>query len=139
MKLYRVEATDTETMGILCFPGFAIHVLERPWIPDAPGGTPSLSCVPAGFYELIPHTRPNGDKVVALVNPGLGVYYQPTDRPNQVGRYLVLIHPANIVEEIEGCLAPGMGRNGSIVTDSRRAMERIMAQRPTHIEIIEVT
>lgn len=86
-----------------------LYSLERPWIPDAPGGTPNLSCVPAGTYKLIAHTRPDGDDVLALVNPGLGVYYLAKDRPHRVGRYLILIHPANLVNEIAGCIAPGMG------------------------------
>lgn len=128
-------------LGVLYCADKRLHSLERPWLPDAPGGTPSLSCVPAGTYKLIAHSRPNGDDVLALVNPGLGVYYLPQDRPHKVGRFLILIHPANYVDEIEGCIAPGMGRSlhetkGPMVTDSRTAMREIMMYGPQEIEIV---
>ena len=130
LTLNREPSTDTETMGSLTFDGVSIFTVERPWIPTDPGGKPEESCVPAGRYKLIPHTRPNGDKVKALVNPGLGVYYLKGDRPNGVGRYLILIHVGNWVTDIIGCIAPGLDRTvsgkGPMVTKSRKAMSLLM-------------
>jgi hypothetical protein len=127
-KLYviREPSTDVETMGRLQFDGNEIYCVEQEWRPTAPGGEPNNSCVPAGTYDLIPHTRPNGDKVVALVNPGLGVYYQASDRTRDVGRYLILIHAGNTSKDVIGCIAPGLGRSGQMVTSSRAAMKKIM-------------
>jgi len=127
-KLYlqREPSTAIETMGRLQFNLETVHTVEQEWRPTAPGGEPNNSCVPAGQYKLIPHVRPSGDKVVALINPGLGVYYQADDRPNGVGRYLILIHAGNTSKDVIGCIAPGLGRSGQSVTSSRAAMKKIL-------------
>ena len=133
--LQREEPTAVETMGRLelgdnitsAASSTVLHTVEQEWRPTAPGGEPFNSCVPAGRYDLIKHVRPNGQKVVALVNPGLGVYYEEKDRPFSVGRYLILMHPGNTHVDIVGCIAPGLGRSGQMVTSSRHAMEKIMA------------
>lgn len=131
LTVIREPSTAQATTSTLTFNGVSMFTLERPWIPTDPGGKPSESCVPAGRYKLYPHTRANDDKVRALVNPGLGVYYLKGDRPNGVGRYLILIHAANWVDQIIGCLAPGIGRTyecerGPMVTSSRKAMSILM-------------
>ena len=126
LTLTRERSTETETMGTLEFDGVTLHTVEQEWRPTAPGGEPNNSCVPCGTYELWYHTRPNGDKVVALVNPGHGVYYQKEDRPSGVGRFLILMHAGNSSDDVIGCVAPGMGRNGRRVTESRKAMARLM-------------
>ena len=124
-KLYlsRDTATDTEVTGSLVFDGLSLYTIERPWIPTDPGGKPFQ-------YLLRPHTRRNGDEVVALVNPGLGVYYQVDDRPNDVGRYKCLFHSANWSHQLSGCIAPGIDRadsaQGPMVTSSRAAMRSLM-------------
>ena len=135
--LARISSTDTETMGEMSIGGSTLHTIEQEWRPTDPGGQPNNSCVPAGRYELIPHTRPNGDEVVALVNPGLGVYYQAEDRPSGVGRFLIIIHAGNYATDIVGCIAPGLGRSGdAMVTSSRDAMKIVMAASPTEILIM---
>jgi len=124
--LQREEPTDVETMGRLSLGDDTLHTVEQEWRPNYPGGEPFNSCVPAGRYDLIQHVRPNGKTVVALVNPGLGVYYEDLDRPNGVGRYLILIHPGNTHVDVVGCISPGLGRSGQMVTNSRDAMKKIM-------------
>ena len=127
LKLVRFAYTPTETQGIL---NDKWYTIERPWIKGPhPGGLSFESCIPDGSYKLIPHTRPNGDKVVALVNPRLGVWYQKDERPDVWGRYLVLIHSGNYVEHVVGCIAPGLSRtiyqNRIMVGASRAAMNQI--------------
>lgn len=126
LLLQREPSTDSETMGRLTFNNTTLHTVEQEWRPTAPGGEPFNSCVPAGRYTLIHHLRPSGKKSLALVNPGLGVYYEDLDRPNKVGRYLILIHPGNTHKDVVGCIAPGLGRVDSMVTSSRKAMKKIM-------------
>ena len=130
LTLNREPSTDTETMGLLTFDGVSLSAIERPWIPTDPGGKPFESCVPAGRYKLIPHTRANGDKVVAMINPGLAVYHYQSDRPHRVGRYLNLLHSFNWADESNGCIGPGFGRavteRGPMVTSSRKAMKLLM-------------
>ena len=130
LVLSRDKPTQTCTQGRLSFEGQVLYTIERPWIPSEPGGKPFESCVPAGDYRLEPFTRPNGDQVVALVNHGLAVYLQDDDRPKECGRYLILIHAANWADQVNGCIAPGMGRGlnnrGPMVTQSRQAMRVLL-------------
>lgn len=130
LTLIRDDWSDKETMGLLTFGGKTLHTIERPWQSTYPGGEPFKSCIPAGRYLLRPHARSNGGIVVALINPGHGVYYSKHDRINDVGRYKILIHSANWVHQIVGCIAPGKTRTesdqGMMVTSSRDSMEQIM-------------
>lgn len=91
---------------------------------------PNVSCVPDGEYQLLRHARPDGDVVLALRNPDLGVYYSKASMRGE-GRYLILIHAANYVDQVQGCIAPGLGQtisdNRPMVTSSRSAMQKIMA------------
>ena len=110
--LERFNYSPTETEGrIKLDDGTTLYTLERPWRPDGPGGMPGESCVPDGRYELLPHVRPSdGADVLALRNPDLHVYYTPAERGDRPGRDLILIHVANWVSELRGCIAPGTER-----------------------------
>lgn len=141
LTLERYCYSETETEGLLWLNDYeSLHTLERPWRPGAPGGVPFESCVPDGTYRLKPHIRSNGDRVLALWNPDLHVYYTDQERAGRAGRYLILIHVANWIEEIVGCIAPGMVRtianNKRMVRSSRTAMQKIMAGNYTHIDIV---
>ena len=134
LTLTRYAYTPTETQGVLQAGNEFFQTIERPWIKGPHiGGASFESCIPDGRYKLVKHTRPNGDKVVALVNPRLGVWYQKEDRPDVWGRYLVLIHSGNYVSDIVGCIAPGLTRtiynNRFMVGASRAAMNRINVQK----------
>lgn len=136
MRLERYSYADDCTRGKLTLAsGAVLHTLERPWKPGMPGGMPRESCVPDGAYRLRDHIRPNGDRVLALSNPDLAVYYTDDERPAGAGRYLILFHAANWAHELHGCIAPGVGqmvqfdeRDGArpMVTSSRAAMTRVM-------------
>jgi hypothetical protein len=134
--LERYNYSDTETEGNLWLSeNEFVHTLERPWIDGVPGGMPFESCVPDGEYLLVEHIRPNGDRVYALRNPDLSVFYTKQERGADDGRYLILIHSANWVEQVVGCIAPGLVRtiaeNKRMVRNSRQAMAKIMAKNYT--------
>ena len=114
-------------LGRMDVNGVSLFTIERPWIPSQPDGTPFQSCVPSGRYRCEEVRRPNGDKVLVLINSGLAVFHHASDRPKDVGRYLILVHAGNWVKDVVGCIAPGLGRdkNKGMVTSSRRAMEEI--------------
>lgn len=131
LLLERMPTTATETQGFLSFGTEVLLTIERPWIPhDTPGGKPNESCCPDGRYKLIPHQRPNGDDVVALVNESLGVYYLADDRPDGVGRFLILCHIGNWVHDVIGCIAPALAKGpsaqGPMVKSSKAGMRRLM-------------
>ena len=130
LNLIRDRWTHTETEGVLTFGDATLYTIEQEWRPTDPGGQPNNSCIPAGRYNLRPHTRPNGDEVIALVNPGHAVYYKASDRPNGIGRFMILGHSGNWSSDVIGCFAPGTGRSnsdkGPMVTSSKAAMKKIM-------------
>lgn len=133
-RLYRWNPSNNCTLGTIHVGDFHCHTIERPWIPDdnCLGGRPFESCVPDGTYTLLPFTRPNGDEVYQLVNEALGVYRFQEDIPEGVvARYLILIHMANWVKDIVGCIGPGKTQTydnsgNPMVGSSRWAMERIV-------------
>lgn len=134
LLLERLPSGAAETQGFLSFPGIVLPTIEQEWRddPDRPGGESNNSCVPAGTYKLIPHTRgKDGKKVVALVNESLGVYYLEGDMPLEGGRFLILIHIANWSHNVVGCIGPGLGKTnsdqGPMVTSSAKAMRKLMA------------
>ena len=140
LTLDRYCYSDTVTEGKLWLDDETyLCTLERPWKAGMPGGMPFESCVPDGTYELVDHVRPDGSHVFALRNPDLDVYYTAEERGERSGRYLILIHAANFVEQIAGCIAPGMSRtihdNRPMVRSSREAMRALMSEPRTTILI----
>lgn len=90
-----------------------LQTLERPWIPvdESPGGHPLTSCVPLGVYALVLHDTPAHPQTWALVNHELGVYHEPGDIPaGATGRTACLIHSANVVGQLAGCIGVGLTR-----------------------------
>ncbi len=150
MILSRFAYTPTDTQGRLIIGDWSCWTIEQPWVRgETPGGKPFSSCIPDGTYKIRRHERPNGDTVLLLTNPDLGVYYQDWDRPEdnqgrRAGRYLCLIHPANTARQVHGCIAPGKRRihtnDGMFVTDSQATMIEIMQRtREVHTLTIQQT
>ncbi|HUW44271.1 MAG TPA: DUF5675 family protein [Dehalococcoidia bacterium] len=108
----RFSYAVSETEGVLSVVDYRLATIERPWIAHTvPGGRPFESCVPDGEYVLEPWIRAtNGHEVYILSNPDLGVYKEKADRPNDEGRYLVLMHIANYARNVVGCIGPGIER-----------------------------
>ena len=130
ITLDRFAYTATETQGGLIVRDEVFYTLERPWVKGAHiGGQSFQSCIPDGEYDLRPFTRANGDSVFSLSNPDLGVWVNEDDRPDDWGRYAILIHVGNKVNDVVGCIAPGEARtiyeNQVFVTSSRATMNRV--------------
>ncbi len=141
ITLARFGYTPTETQGILRIKGWSCFTIEQPWRRwSYPGGQPFKSCIPDGSYDLIPYSRQNGDKVFALVNTDLGVYFRKGERPkdaqgNRLGRFKCLVHGrANYVGDVKGCAATGESRvidpdrNELMVTNSTVTMTKLLAR-----------
>ncbi len=127
MNLTRFAYLENVTLGWLEHKGLRLATLERPWIPvkEHRGGKVRESCIPDGEYELHFHTGPVFKQVWCLVNPCLDVH-QHESGP---GRSAILIHAANTVHEVVGCIAVGM-EHGDLagtraVLRSREAVEAL--------------
>lgn len=139
LTLVRWAYASTFTLGTLYVGGgIELATLERPWIPDPDtdtglAGKEQVSCVPDGEYILRPHVSekyPADAWAYALINPELGVYYQPGDIPpgQKYGRSAILIHIANYLGQLRGCIAPGRKHNFTVeptVQDSTVAMNTL--------------
>jgi hypothetical protein len=141
LELKRSYQGADATVGQIVLPsGERLATLERPWVPKdkAPCGTKGVSCIPKGVYQLRRHSTESHPRTWALVCPPLWVYHWDEDVPiGQVGiaRTLVLIHIANYVSELRGCIAVGLnaGREGNgrwKVSPSRNAMMELQATVP---------
>lgn len=142
LRLIREQQTAAGTIGHFETQPHRIFTLERPWIPagGAPCGQKGVSCIPPGVYRLEPHNTEAHPRTVALVNEDLWVYHLDEDVPaarRGFARTAVLIHPANYVSELRGCIAPGWERVGFTVQESRRAFDQLVAMAwPAQIEIV---
>lgn len=73
--------------------------LERPW----EGNKAFVSCIPEGVYTL----RKRRSGVVEDTTDG--EYLEGWEVTNVPGRTYIMIHPANTMDQLEGCIAPGLG------------------------------
>lgn len=103
---------------------FLCYTLERNW----DNNKPFTSCVPVGEYNLSPYTSSKYGDTVALVQPSLNVKAYKDDNDNS--RYAILIHSANYMEQLQGCIALGMDL-GVVdghwaITSSRTALKKFL-------------
>ncbi len=127
-------STQGCTLGVLAAPNIQFQTIERPWIPntfDGKSGEKYVSCVAPGLYRLERFTRPSGEKAFILSNPELDVYRSDDDvqqngKDPRACRTLVLIHIANYVSDVIGCIGVGEERkmvNGRwMITKSKQSM-----------------
>jgi hypothetical protein len=119
LTLQRTSQTSGGTIGMMMLPDSELYTLELPWVPEAgfPGGAPDKSCVPAGIYQLALHDTARHPKSFALVNRALGVIHEPDPAfPN--ARVACLIHIANFIRDLEGCIGVGTATGDNCVLNS---------------------
>ncbi len=110
LELIRYNFSERSTQGIIGFDGnYIADSLELPW----KNNQPFVSCIPEGIYEIEHRTCED-----CAVRSGF-LLREVKDRTG------VLIHPANQVEELEGCIAPGT-RYGDVLYYSRAAFDKIL-------------
>lgn len=117
ISIYRYSKSDTETLGILMSTKKDLfHTLE---LPDK-GNKPNISCIPEGCYKYKKWYSPHFKTTVLRLK----------DVPR---RKNILLHPANFVEELRGCIAVGLravdiNNDGTIdVASSRKAIASLVA------------
>lgn len=128
IKILRTKSDDAGTVGVLTVEAssgreiWSCATLELPWR----GNDRRVSCIPPGRYIVAPRTSERFKKHLHIV-----------DVP---GRDWILIHPANYVSELAGCIAVGLksfeGPEGPWVEDSRIAMGELLELITRTTEII---
>ena len=125
LVLVRYSYAPYGTYGCLFGAGQQLWTVEQPWRLNMR----QRSRVPEGKYKIIPHNSAKYPNTFALVNPQLNVYYQPGPGVPETGRKAILIHPANVPEDLAGCVAPGMSlgfmRDRLAVVNSKGAMQYV--------------
>lgn len=103
---------------------FECFTLELPWKDNQR----RISCIPEGEYKAIKHRSPKfGDSV----------WIQNVPNRNEI-----LIHPANYVRQLLGCIAVGDslrdidGDGLEDVTNSRNTMNKILALLPKNFDVV---
>jgi len=100
LKLERFAYLPNGTLGRIILSGKEIFTLERPWLDN----TPSISCIPEGVYKVKPDEE--------------GRYTGYPELQDVPGRSEIIIHTANHVHQLEGCIAPGFQWSVSNLTPS---------------------
>lgn len=103
------EATKPATIGCLStYRAFGCDTLERPWA----GNQSGISCIPPGQYPVIMPESPRfGRPMMRLGN---------TDP-----RRGILIHAANQVGQLQGCIALGKRHGPESLIESRIAVDKL--------------
>lgn len=118
-KLVRFAHTPYGTFGLLYFPGDAtlppVYTVEPQWM----NNKPFVSCIPNGIYKMQNANYYNTEYPYDC----LEILHVP-DRTD------IKIHRANLAEELQGCIAPGIKlgwyKNQWAVVQSTVALYRIM-------------
>jgi len=120
LSIIRTDLRDTQTEGklyVLDGGGkviFTCETLELPWKKNQR----KISCIPPGTYQVRPR-----------VSPKYGLHLHILDVPD---RDWILIHEANYVHQLQGCIAVGQSKqdlNGDglkDVTASKLTKARLM-------------
>ncbi|SIO94809.1 DUF5675 family protein [Vibrio spartinae] len=110
------------TYSVLCdeYGSELTKTIERPWLNNQQG----ISCIPEGIYTIEPTISPKFGHCYALTAPELGVTVNgPSLRTH------ILFHAANLPEQLEGCIAPGMLfgvlRGKWAVLESKNALQKL--------------
>jgi hypothetical protein len=89
--------TPLGTWGELQLPGFSCATIARPWL----NNEPFKSCIPEGEYRL---GLRRSDVVARSTRSEFDAGWEVKD---VTGRSWIMVHPANYVHELQGCIAPG--------------------------------
>lgn len=112
LRLTRMLTSKHGTFGEMVLEGkFRCVTVELPWRDNRK----RESCIPVGRYKLVDHSGPKYQNVLRL---------EDVD-----GREGILVHPANQIADLLGCIAPGMSigfLNGTpAAMSSRVAMDAL--------------
>lgn len=121
LTLTRFAYTPQGTFGSIILPGGRkLYTVERPWFSNQQ----STSCIPEGVYTLEKRYSP------VVQRTSRGKYSDGWEVTNVPRRTYIMWHPGNTMEDLEGCVAPGLdlGYIGRLwaVTSSQIAFDYFM-------------
>lgn len=90
VTIKRTSDNGVEILGTLTTGTFTCKTLERPWL----GNQHNISCIPLGQYNCV---------LSHLSTMNISAY----ELQDVNGRSGIFIHPANLVSQLEGCIAIG--------------------------------
>ena len=108
-NLYRIEHAEDYTRGVLTLESVPIWTtLELPW----KANQRSISCIPAGEYELIRWPSPKFGQVLMV-----------RAVPNRDG---ILIHAGNTAKDTQGCILVGEIFIHAGIAQSKDGLRRLL-------------
>ena len=115
--LTRIHDDGVRCLGVLFVGSLRLYTVERPWKDNVQ----FRSCIPVGTYKIKLITRPSGKLAFEI--------------RDVMGRTHILIHPGNDVQDVVGCIAPGLTPFSDGVHNSRKAMDELLCLDITSIEV----
>lgn len=133
ITLERFAYTPWGVFGRFVYGDFRAFTVERPWL----NNEARKSCIPEGMYTLHPHESPKFGTTFALEGDTVSVY------PGTKARSLVLIHAANTMDDLLGCIALG-STLGTVndkwaVINSRATVNEFLAKAPRKKLSLKIT
>lgn len=122
INIERYAYTPQGTFGILTVGDFKCFTVERPWLDNQS----HVSCIPEGDYVASLFNSPKFGKVYSITGGTVSLFPD-----GKALRSTILIHPANTMDDLEGCI--GLGKDhGTInsklgVTNSVVTIKAFMA------------
>lgn len=98
ITLQRFAYTPWGVFGRLVYGDFRAFTVERPWV----NNQARVSCIPDGVYNLEWFDSPKFGPTWAIVGGSVTLYPTATSK-----RSLVLIHTANTMDDLLGCIGLG--------------------------------
>lgn len=119
ITIERYAYTDEGTFGVLTYGDFKCFTVERPWL----NNQAKVSCIPEGEYVAVAYKSPKFGNVFAITGGTVSLFPDANH-----ARSAVLIHPANTMDDLEGCVGLGSD-HGTIngkpgVTNSRTTIAK---------------
>lgn len=141
ITLERFAYTPEGTFGKLTINNWHCFTVERPWDDNKA----FLSCIPEGQYVLKKTVTPKHGNTFVLISTLLDVH----EHEQETGRYAILIHTGNTMDDVVGCIAPGKSlgwvksKNGTTprwaVTHSGDTMKEIRERIVDNFNDFEIT
>ena len=98
ITLERFAYTPWGVFGRLVYGDFRAFTVERPWLDNKA----QVSCIPDGEYQLQWYDSPKFGPTWAVIGDTVSLFPEPGK-----ARASVLIHPANTMDDLMGCIGLG--------------------------------